>query len=119
MENLPGERDSLTFGDANIEMIGNQGVVELSSTGAGVGAGPSDDELAEVELGPGEHIRDLGEVGVEGNADDGKLKACARRKDDCWFFTAVTQIGAFGSYAKCTGLSGTDDGAVAAGAILD
>lgn len=71
LENLPGERDSLAFGSANIGTIGNRGVVELRAAGAGGGAGPGGGELAEVELGPGGHVGDLGEVGVEGDADDG------------------------------------------------
>jgi len=71
LENLPGERDSLAFGVANLVVFRNRGVVELIAAGAGGGAGPGGGELAEVELGPGGHVGDLGEEGVEGDADDG------------------------------------------------
>jgi len=71
LENLPGERDSLAFGVVNLVLIGNRGVVEFTAAGAGGGAGPGGGELAEVELGPGGHVGDLGEVAVEGDADDG------------------------------------------------
>ncbi|KOM54383.1 hypothetical protein LR48_Vigan10g027500 [Vigna angularis] len=56
LENLPGERDSLAFGDENIEMIENQGVVELIAVGARVGVVPSGDKLAKVKLRLGGHV---------------------------------------------------------------
>ncbi|KOM35202.1 hypothetical protein LR48_Vigan02g135200 [Vigna angularis] len=67
MENLLGERDSLAFGGANIGMIGNQNR-------------PRRRRIGRSRAWTNGHVGDLGEVGVEGDADDGRTRKFLRTR---------------------------------------
>ena len=83
LQNLPRQGNPLPFPFriiTNLERVGEivdfandfAIAVELVAAGAvGGAAGPGGGELAEVKLGPGGHVGDLGEEGVERDADDG------------------------------------------------